>query len=53
MAYRSQLGINDEIREWDGNAYWVKQTLWLPEVPSLELTRLSFSIVRYPPIADG
>jgi O-methyltransferase len=24
MDYRSQLGINDEIQEWDGNAYWVK-----------------------------
>jgi hypothetical protein len=25
MEYRSQLGIRDEIHEWDGNAYWVKQ----------------------------
>ena len=23
--YRSQLGVKDEIHEWDGNAYWVKQ----------------------------
>jgi hypothetical protein len=25
MEYRSQLGIKDEVHEWDGNAYWVKQ----------------------------
>lgn len=25
LEYRSQLGIRDEIHEWDGNAYWVKQ----------------------------
>lgn len=25
MEYRSQLGIEDAIHEWDGNAYWVKQ----------------------------
>jgi O-methyltransferase/8-demethyl-8-(2,3-dimethoxy-alpha-L-rhamnosyl)tetracenomycin-C 4'-O-methyltransferase len=25
MDYRSQLGIRDEVHEWDGNAYWVKQ----------------------------
>ncbi len=23
-AYRSQLGIDDPIHEWDGNAYWIK-----------------------------
>lgn len=25
LNYRSQCGIQDEIVEWDGNAYWVKQ----------------------------
>lgn len=25
LDYRSQLGIKDEIQEYDGNAYWVKQ----------------------------
>lgn len=25
LNYRAQCGIQDEIVEWDGNAYWVKQ----------------------------
>jgi hypothetical protein len=25
MNYRSQLGIDDRVQEWDGNAYWIKQ----------------------------
>jgi hypothetical protein len=35
MNYRSQLGINDEIHERDGNAYWVKQQPFhFPAFPS-------------------
>jgi hypothetical protein len=35
MEYRSQLGISDEIHEWDGNAYWVKQQPYdYPAFPS-------------------
>ncbi len=35
--YRSQLGITDEIHEWGGNAYWVKQQPYnYPAFPSAD-----------------
>ncbi len=52
MDYRSQLGIKDEVHEWDGNAYWVKQQPYgypmFPAPPS----ESGLPKVCFPPIPD-